>query len=672
MRLPDSFFDEIRNRLSLSQVVGRKVVWDMRKTNQAKGDWWAPCPFHQEKSASFHVVDDKGYYYCFGCQAKGNIFKFVQETENVSFMESVEILAREAGLPMPARDPKAAEVADRRTELAKVTEAATKWFRLQLNTGAAAEARAYLDRRGLHRETVERFEIGFAPSTSDALIQDLTAKGIPYDMLEATGLAVTEDGRGRRDRFINRIIFPIRDARDRVIGFGGRAMNPNARAKYLNSPETELFDKGANLYNLRAARQAAGKGHPFVVAEGYMDVIALHQAGFEAAVAPLGTAVTERQLAMMWKVTPEPLIALDGDAAGQKAGLRVADLSLPLIAAGQSLRFAVLPQGQDPDDLIRAEGPSAMQRVLDGARSMLSLLWAREIEGKSFDSPERRAMLDRDLRSLLGRIKDSSLRKQYRAEVARKWTELFDLPFDGSLDPSPSATLDPTAYDAPTHDGVTVYDATPAPTPRPRIWRDRHTPAPAKSVTRNSPIAQGSLNPDTVLEQVALAGLVLHPALLEEFTATLEDMTWSTDQTARIALALLDVPAGADTATVRREMSQNLDEDTLDRLLAQPQVSISPIAKSGATSETARRCILDVLNRLAARRGVDRERHEAIEDIVEGADEGITWRLAESTRWLEAANKPAEGTEDSLSETSNAAHYDSLLATPKGKTRKDG
>jgi DNA primase len=453
MRLPDSFLDELRARLSLSAVVGRRVVWDMKKTNQAKGDWWAPCPFHQEKTASFHVDDRKGFYYCFGCQAKGNLFKFVQETENVGFMEAVETLAREAGMPMPARDPEAAAKSDRRTVLAEACEEAARWFRLQLASAAGAEARRYLEGRGLGRDAQERFGIGLAPTGGDALVRAMTEKGVAWDVLEAAGLALEEDGR-RRDRFIARITFPIRDARGRCVAFGGRALNPNAKAKYLNSPETELFDKGATLYNLREARAAVGRGAALIVAEGYMDVIALAMAGFEGAVAPLGTAVTERQLAMLWRVSPEPVVALDGDAAGRRAGLRAADLALPMIAAGQALRFAALPGGQDPDDLIRVEGPGAMRAVLDAARPMADLLWEREIEGRDFDGPERRAMLDRSLRALLARIEDRDLRRHYGQAFAERRAALFGLA-------AAAAALAPAAPFPPRQ------------APRPRRWPPR-------------------------------------------------------------------------------------------------------------------------------------------------------------------------------------------------------
>ncbi len=645
MRLPDSFLDDLRNRLSLSQVVGRKVTWDMKKTNQGKGDWWAPCPFHQEKSASFHVDDRKGFYYCFGCQAKGNLFGFVQETENVSFMEAVEILAGEAGMPMPARDPKAAERSDLRTRLAEVTEEAVRWFRLQLSTGAASEARAYLDRRGLSRETLERFEIGFAPDASDALIGAMTAKGIAFDMLDGAGLAVpAEEGRAPRDRFIHRIIFPIRDARGRCIGFGGRAMNPNAKAKYLNSPETALFDKGSNLYNLGPARTAAGKGQPLVVAEGYMDVIALVQAGFEAAVAPLGTAVTERQLQLLWRVAPEPVVALDGDTAGQRAGLRVADLALPLIGAGQALRFAVLPQGLDPDDLIRGQGVAAMQAILDEAQPMLALLWRRETDGKSFDSPERRAALDRDLRALLKRIADPALRRHYGDEIARLRNELFGL----------SGPAAPGGFG-----GDRPFRAMPR-----RPWvpgqKWQAPPAPASTTARASALASGEADPDAMLEEVALAGLVRHPALLPEFVHDLESAQWTRPVHAAFAAALLTLPPAADPV---EHLQDTVGRDGLETLLARNHVRISPVTRSGI--EGARPCIRDALNRLDARHGVERERREAMEDFEgDGGDESMTWRLAQASRRRDDAMRTApESASYAEDETDLSDYLQGLLDT---------
>jgi DNA primase len=344
MSLPPGFLDELRSRLSLTDVVGRKVMWDTRKSNQGKGDMWAPCPFHHEKTASFHVDDRKGFYYCFGCHAKGDAISFVRETENVDFMEAVRILAGEAGMQIPERDPRAREKADRRTQLAEVMEMAVQHFRLSLKTGAGAAARDYLAGRGLDEAAQERFEIGFAADAWQGLWDHLKNKGVEDQMILDAGLAKPSQKGGRPyDTFRNRIIFPIRDPRGRCIAFGGRAMDPTDNAKYLNSPETELFDKSRTLYHHGPAREAAGKGQPLIVAEGYMDVIALAQAGFAASVAPLGTAVTEHQLQLLWRITDEPIMALDGDTAGLRAAYRVIDIALPLLEAGRCKSFWMRP-----------------------------------------------------------------------------------------------------------------------------------------------------------------------------------------------------------------------------------------------------------------------------------------------------------------------------------------
>jgi len=408
MSLPHGFLDELRTRVSLAQVVGRKVVWDARKSNAAKGDLWAPCPFHQEKTASFHVDDRKGFYYCFGCHAKGDALSFLRETENLSFMEAVEVLAREAGMTMPARDPQAAEKADRGRELSEVLEAAARHYRRQLASNAGSAAREYLERRRLDPATQERFGLGFAPDDRRGLIRAMADQGIGADRLAEAGMAILPDDGGEPyDRFRGRVMFPIRDGRGRMISFGGRALSPNAQAKYLNGSDTILFNKGHTLFNLALAREAAAKGATVIMAEGYMDVIALSQAGFAGAVAPLGTAVTAEQLQLLWRLAPEPVVMLDGDKAGLKAALRVIDLALPLLEAGRALRFATLPEGLDPDDLIRERGGASMAAVIAAAEPMVNLLWRRETEGKVFDSPERRAMLDKALRASIRNIPDA-------------------------------------------------------------------------------------------------------------------------------------------------------------------------------------------------------------------------------------------------------------------------
>ncbi|MCL4676528.1 MAG: DNA primase, partial [Pararhodobacter sp.] len=494
MSLPPGFLDELRTRVSISQVIGRAVAWDLRKSNQGKGDFWAPCPFHHEKTASFHVDDRKGFYYCFGCQAKGDVLTFLRETQNLGFMEAVETLAREAGMAMPERDPGERQRTDRKTRLTEVMDQAVRYYRMQLMGAQAAEARAYLDRRGLSEAQRDRWDIGFAPDSRHGLWQHLTQAGVAPELIIEAGLCARPDGGGQPyDRFRGRILFPIRDLRDRCIAFGGRAMAENARAKYLNSPETPLFDKGRTLYNIGPARAAMGKGTPLIVAEGYMDVIALVGAGFDGAVAPLGTAITEDQLRLLWRIHDEPLVALDGDAAGLRAGHRLADLALPLITAGQSLRFVLLPGGQDPDDVLRASGAAAMKALLDRAVPMAQLLWDREIAGQVFDSPERRAALDQRLRALLGRLQDPGLREHYAEEFRQQRRALFadrGEPFRPGFRRGGSAKGG---------------------------WR-KPAPEPSLPGTRGSLLAAGTGTVDEELRVISiLTVLTAHPDLLETF-----------------------------------------------------------------------------------------------------------------------------------------------------------
>ncbi len=606
MSLPPGFLDELRTRLSLASVVGRKVTWDMRRSNMGKGDMWAPCPFHQEKSASFHVDDRKGYYYCFGCHAKGDAVTFVKETENVGFMEAVQILATEAGLQMPARDPVAAQKSDRRTELSKVMEEAVNFYRLNLKTTQASAARDYLTRRKLTPEAQDRWHIGFAPDTRQALFQALTAKGIAPDLLIDAGLcAKPDDGGAPFDRFRGRIIFPIRDGRGRAISLGGRAMDPNARAKYLNGPETDLFDKGRNLYNHAPAREAAGKGQPLIVAEGYMDVIALSEAGFKSTVAPLGTAVTEDQLKLMWRIHDEPIIALDGDTAGVRAALRVIDLALPLLEAGKGLRFAVLPPGLDPDDLIKAQGIPAMQKVIDTAQPMVNLLWRRETEGRNFDSPERKATLEKTFNAALARIADPSIRSHYAEELKRLRYDLFG--------------TKPRAF-----------------TPR---RKGPYVPEPQNAVasTRGSLLAQsGGTVDETLREGVILATLITHPALIRRFLSAIERLDLTGDDHNDLRRLILSHAEAANPY----DQILNAAPAALDALMSQPHVQIAPCVRNTTDTDLATLCLAEELAKLDARRGARREIEDAVEDMDHLPDEGLTWRVTQAVAARDRADKP--------------------------------
>ena len=624
MSLPPGFLDELRSRTSLAQVAGRKVIWDTRKSNQGKGDMWAPCPFHQEKTASFHVDDRKGFYYCFGCHAKGDAISFVQETENAGFMEAVEILAREYGMQMPARDPQARERADRTAKLAEVMEDALRFFRLQLKTAAATEAREYLARRGLSEETQERFEIGFAPDSWQGLWDHLKNKGVGDEAILGCGLAKPSQKGGKPyDTFRGRIIFPIRDARGRCIAFGGRAMDPNDNAKYLNSPETVLFDKGRSLYNHGPAREAAGKGQPLIVAEGYMDVIALSEAGFGATVAPLGTAITEEQLRLLWRIAPEPVIALDGDKAGLRAAERLIDLALPMLEAGQSLRFALLPEGLDPDDLIRAQGPGAMRKLVEGAQPMVRLLWARETEGHVFDSPERRAALDARLKQVIGRIGDASIRSHYFEEVKRLRADLFGAGRRSG---------------GPRQGGG-------------RRWPGATAPATPTPATRDSLLARAGSDrvEETLREAVILATLVTHPRLIARFAGEIEMLDCTAPDHRALQGALLAHAEETDPACLRGAIEAALGPGPLDKLMSLSHVRIAPAIRHSGDDEMAEMALAEELAKLSARRGADREIDEAVEDMGAMADEGLTWRLGQAA---EARNRAYRA------ETEDKAEYD--------------
>lgn len=428
MSITPPYLEELKSRLSIADIIGRRVDWDKRKTNGAKGDYWACCPFHGEKSPSFHVEDRKGFFYCFGCHEKGDAIGFTMKMDNLAFHEAVEYLAGVAGMPLPERDPQAAEKREKRNGLIDHMEAAQRFYRGQLSGAAAREAREYLARRGLSEKTLETFGIGFAPRGPDALGGHLIQGGAKQAELIEAGLVGLRDDGSTYDRFRERIMFPIRNPQGQVIAFGGRAMRDDAQAKYLNSSETPLFSKGRVLYNHGAARAEAGGAKPLIVCEGYMDVIALAQAGFTCAVAPLGTALTEDQLDLVWRMSDEPILAMDGDRAGLRAAERVARLALPKLSPGKTLRFALMPEGKDPDDMIRSGGAGAMQALLQKAEPLSEMIWRSETEGQIFDQPERRAKLNDSIRSVLGTIGNPEIRAYYADHFKEKRAALFAPP----------------------------------------------------------------------------------------------------------------------------------------------------------------------------------------------------------------------------------------------------
>ncbi|MFC5418877.1 DNA primase [Bosea eneae] len=424
MKFPPSVLEEIKARLPVSAVVGKRV-----RLAKAGREWKGLSPFNAEKTPSFFVNDQKGSFFDFSSGKNGDIFKFVMETEGLSFPEAVEKLASEAGVTLPKVSFEAQAQEEKRKGLHEVVELAARFFEAELQSERGGLARRYLSGRGLEGQARQLFRLGYAPPDRFALRDHLAAKGVGADAMMETGLLVHgEEIAVPYDRFRDRIMFPIHDARGRVVAFGGRAMSADVPAKYLNSPETPLFHKGALLFNHHNARKAAHDTGQVIVVEGYVDVIAMTLAGFPQVVAPLGTALTEDQLSLLWRMSGEPVICLDGDKAGRKAAGRAIDLALPMLEPGRSLSFALLPEGQDPDDLARSGGKSAVAEVIGSAKPLVDMLWAREFEASQLDTPERRAAFERRLKEPLGLIRDEATRRHYRREIDERLSQLFAPP----------------------------------------------------------------------------------------------------------------------------------------------------------------------------------------------------------------------------------------------------
>jgi DNA primase len=421
MRFPPSFLDEIKARLPVSEVVRRRV-----KLVRAGREWKGLSPFNAEKTPSFFVNDQKMAWFDHSAGKNGNIFDFVMETEGLSFLEAVKRLARDAGVALPRVSPEAEAEEKARASLREVLARAASYFSERLASGEGGAARAYLASRGIDAELQGRFGLGYALPEKYALRDHLAGTGVPVPtMIEAGLLIHGEDIAVPYDRFRDRIMFPIRDSAGQVIAFGGRALAKDAPAKYLNSPETALFHKGAILYNHHNARKAVQSSGQLIVVEGYVDVIAMTSAGFDATVAPLGTALTPDQCELLWKMAEEPILCFDGDRAGRNAAYRAIDMALPLIGPGRSLGFALLPEGEDPDDLVRSGGRKAISHLLAHALPLAGVIWKRETENKSFATPERRAGLERRFGEIAHEIRDEALRRQYQKDFNERLFQIF-------------------------------------------------------------------------------------------------------------------------------------------------------------------------------------------------------------------------------------------------------
>jgi DNA primase len=523
MRFPPQFLDELRARLPISEVVGRRV-----KLKKRGREWIGLSPFNQEKTPSFTVNDQKGFFHDFSSGKHGNIFDFVMETEGVTFPEAVERLASLAGVPVPKLSKEAEAREERRKTLHDVLELAAKFFEATLASRTGAKARGYLADRGIDAATQLKFRLGYAPAERYALKEHLGAQRVPVaDMIEAGLLIAGDDIPIPFDRFRDRVMFPIADWRERVIAFGGRAMEKDAQAKYLNSPETPLFRKGATLYNGAAARGAAHQGATVIAVEGYIDVIAMVTAGYAASVAPLGTALTEDQLALLWRMSDEPVLCFDGDKAGTRAAYRAIDLALPQLKPGKSLKFAILPEGQDPDDLYRSGGRAAIEDVIASARPLSDLLWLRETEAGSFDTPERRAALERRIAEVTGAVGDEMVRRYYRQDLEGRLQRLL----------APAVNPDRArgfARDASRRGKDWRYPSRSGPSGFAEIS------GPRSPRFATSPIVRGFRTALPPREALILLAVINHPWLLETHAEELAEIELRHPDADRLRRALLD------------------------------------------------------------------------------------------------------------------------------------
>ncbi len=563
MTLSPQFLDELRARTLLSGLIGKTV-----KIQRAGREWKACCPFHQEKTPSFTINDEKGFYHCFGCGAHGDAIRWMTDQRGLPFMDAVKELAQVAGLDVPAPDPKAQERAERASGLHEVVQAAQDWFVEQLDGIEGADARAYLQKRGISESTRKAFGFGFAPDSRTKLKSAL--KRIDTAMLVEAGLLIEpEGGKEPYDRFRGRLMIPIRDQRGRVIAFGGRILGAG-EPKYLNSPDTPLFDKGRTLYNLDRASAAARKADRVIVVEGYMDVIALAQAGIDEAVAPLGTALTEAQIERLWRMSDAPILCFDGDSAGQKAGVRALGRALPQLEPGRTLRFLTLPQGQDPDDLVKSGGRAAMEALLEKPESLVDRLWRHELTAAPLDTPEARAGLRQRLNEQAQTIKDGDVREQYRQEFRQRFDAIY-------------AQSRPAYQQQPRRSGGGKW----APPPRPLSEATKRINGEGLNIH---------------LARAIFGGLLMHPGAIEFCADSFSAIPLTDPNLERLRSTLIDAAfsrRALDTESLAPILA-NAGLDTLTKQLVSTKRLAFSSMRSNAGRESAHRSIIMAIEALAA------------------------------------------------------------------------
>ncbi|MBA5724657.1 DNA primase, partial [Candidatus Liberibacter sp.] len=512
MQFARDFIEDLLIRVPISEIIGQHVSWDKRKTSPARGDYWACCPFHEEKTPSFHCDDRKGYYYCFSCNAKGDHFSFLSTFLGCSFTESVQKIADMAGIPLPISNPLLKKKEKERVSSEAIMEMAAHFFQDTLQSQDSIHVRRYLDERGINTHSIETFRLGYAPDSRNALRQYLLGQGISQEKISATGLVVHgENIATPYDRFRDRLIFPILSPRGKVIAFGGRSLSEGATAKYLNSPETDFFHKGEMLYNFFGAlnhsnRRIAREGQrqissPIILVEGYVDVIALHQIGIQNVVSPLGTALTEHQLKLLWRLSSHIVLCFDGDAAGLRASYKAIDLVLCHVVPGKSVNFILLPDDDDPDSFVRRSGKKAFEKLIAESFPLVAWLWKRATDDHSFETPDARAELEIYLGKAIKSITNKKLQYYYSKDIRNRLNKFFQ--------------RDTTPYSSERYGKNQRFYS-----------KSENKQAPSQRLTQSSLVRGVKAKRPSLREATLLLTLINHPKILQEEYQELIDIRY--------------------------------------------------------------------------------------------------------------------------------------------------
>tara|TARA_A100001011_G_C14306329_1_gene843351 strand:- start:1537 stop:3513 length:1977 start_codon:yes stop_codon:yes gene_type:complete len=622
MTKSDIFIDKLREKLSIVDVIGKKVNWDYKKTNVRSGTYWACCPFHNEKTASFKVDENKGLYYCFGCHEKGDTITFVMKNENLDFLKSIEKLAGEVGLTLPTTFGKSSQKIRSKSfnSILDVNKLASLYFTDCLKNTPSNSATLFLKNRISSSEMSDIFRLGYAPNKNKGLFNFLSNKGYEKDFIIKSGLCNKNDKGEFYDRFRDRIIFPIHNSNYEIVGFGGRALSSSANAKYLNSPETEVFQKGKLLFNENNCKKNLN-GNDVIIVEGYMDVIALNKVGIKNCVAPLGTAVTLDQVNRIWRISKSPIFAFDGDISGLKALERLTYLVLPHISSEKTIKACILPQNQDPDDLISKFGKDSIKKLLQKPVPLLKILWDNVTREVEINTPEKRVQLESKLNFIVNQINERSLRFHYSEALKRLKLELFSYNQKKNTKYLNKNELNFNYKDEPNN--------------------PKQNSLPSLN-TRNSLIANAN-EPNLIeshFQETAIVLLLInHPSLLDKFLTKLNEINFINEDIEIIFKNLVELITSNLTRSdeMVEKLNNKLGKDIYNKLYSTGPLKIHPLLNKVISIEEAESGLNEILNKKIARQFIEQELIEAKENIHKDDDESFTWRISQANKFFNEA-----------------------------------